>query len=387
MKPTLRKTLSILLALSLLLCAAPLAFAAGDADDAQAIFVDFSFTGGEEIIQLPMLFVQDGLAEDYGYAPAAVDHNQQPVDGPTVLDALVAAHVEYYGEEFTAETAADYLIFSNGALSCVFGVKTAALGFVVNGAVPHDDVMTGWGYTGYSADTAVLEDLDTLHLFKYQDTTYYADLLPAVTLSETDVLPGTDVTISASGYSVVYYGCSDAQVIDENTAPLAGADVCVMNSEDGTLTKIATLDENGTATLNFTERRSYYLFVCGESDKTPVIPVGVVLNVSNPSYELIFDANGGFFYDDVQLISTDCEAGDELYVPEDPTREGYVFDGWEPELDDVMPEHDVTYTAQWKADDSLSFLQRALIAVREAVAKVVDFFRMVIDYITALFTR
>lgn len=42
--------------------------------------------------------------------------------------------------------------------------------------------------------------------------------------------------------------------------------------------------------------------------------------------------------------------GDPIIVPEDPSKFGYVFTGWSPEVPDVMPDSDVTFEAQFELD-------------------------------------
>ncbi len=59
------------------------------------------------------------------------------------------------------------------------------------------------------------------------------------------------------------------------------------------------------------------------------------------------------FYQDGEQwdqVQDEVHAGDPIPVPSDiPTREGYDFDGWDPEVPDVMPAQDMTFTAKWKA--------------------------------------
>lgn len=57
---------------------------------------------------------------------------------------------------------------------------------------------------------------------------------------------------------------------------------------------------------------------------------------------LTFDSNGGT---DVSSISG--VEGEKITSPAAPTKEGYAFVGWEPELPDVFPEEDTTFEAQW----------------------------------------
>ena len=40
--------------------------------------------------------------------------------------------------------------------------------------------------------------------------------------------------------------------------------------------------------------------------------------------------------------------GDSVLLPENPTREGYEFVGWEPTLPDTMPYDDIVVKAIWK---------------------------------------
>ena len=88
-----------------------------------------------------------------------------------------------------------------------------------------------------------------------------------------------------------------------------------------------------------------------------VIILLVALDMRNPGFTITFDSKGG----------TDVQAQNQMYgelleVPEDPTREGYVFTGWyldsacqdlwEEETDII--ESDITLYAGWtkSPDDS-----------------------------------
>lgn len=63
---------------------------------------------------------------------------------------------------------------------------------------------------------------------------------------------------------------------------------------------------------------------------------------SNDTHVMVtFDANGG-----VGGTRNVCECGSEIIVPT-VTRQGYLFAGWEPTVDNIVPNHDVTYVAQW----------------------------------------
>lgn len=73
-------------------------------------------------------------------------------------------------------------------------------------------------------------------------------------------------------------------------------------------------------------------------------------NLTPKSYNLTFDANGGHFGDDETNTSITSQVlyGSEIKRPAPPVRDGYVFAGWEPNVEAEMPNHDLTYTAKWE---------------------------------------
>ena len=60
-------------------------------------------------------------------------------------------------------------------------------------------------------------------------------------------------------------------------------------------------------------------------------------------YTITFDTNGG---SEVAPITQDY--GTEITAPDNPTRKGYTFKGWDKEIPETMPAENITVKAQWK---------------------------------------
>ena len=60
-------------------------------------------------------------------------------------------------------------------------------------------------------------------------------------------------------------------------------------------------------------------------------------------YTITFDTNGG---SEIAPITQDY--GTEITVPDNPTRKGYTFKGWDKEIPKTMPAENITITARWK---------------------------------------
>ena len=91
--------------------------------------------------------------------------------------------------------------------------------------------------------------------------------------------------------------------------------------------------------------REGYTFVCWSPEIDAAVPASNVIYTAQwriNQYEVAFDANGGF-----GGVTNEQDYASGIVVPE-VTREGYTLVGWLPEIDATVPASNVTYTAQWQ---------------------------------------
>lgn len=275
-----KKIVSLILVSAMLLCIVPTAFAEG-----AGVAVDFAFYDGTIVMPKQEITVTDGIAEEYGYTLSEKDHSGKTVDGITVFDVIVAAHEEKYGDKFTAETADEYLAMSSGFITKIFGIATSTIGFAVNDATPHDDVYVEAyaGYTGYSCDTAVVEEGDYVSVFRYLSS-YWDDIYPSFDKTEISVVEGKEAVVSLSGYSIVYYGCSKQDVIDGMTSPINGVDVYA-TTDFVNYELLGKTDENGEIALSFDKEGKVWLCAYGNHEDETLGDIPVIANWCEVSVE------------------------------------------------------------------------------------------------------
>ena len=305
-----KRLLAMFLCVVMLLSSAPAVWAAED-----AVTVSFLYADGTEMKTLLSLTVSDGTAERYGYEPVREDHTGASIETVTVMDVLVAAHAQIYGEKFTSQTARDYFIADNSFITKAFGVETSTLSFTINGSMPHDDtyIQSSWGgyYTGYAVDTARVQDGDRVTLFMYKDPKWM-DIQPLFDCPDL-VQAGEAFTVTVSGYSIMPYGCDKQENIDADTRPLAG--VTLEYTQDfETFTTLGTLDAVGKLSVTLPQEGTYYLVVRGALGDDPqkavplvaeyhAVEVGqVVPPLVQPSLYVPF-----FFYPVIRRVGSDVQ--------------------------------------------------------------------------------
>ena len=187
--------------------------------------------------------VRSDAAAAYGFIKPEAVKNQV-----TVADALYTLHAAMYGEEFSRNPE-DYLeIGSNGWINAAFGVKTSAVGYLINNAFSLD-----------MANVVLLKDGDKLNIFFYGDTTNYSDRYLYFENVPTSVETGKEFTVTVMGadYTVntVEKDCTVA-----------------LKNLDTAETVTAKTDANGKATFKADKAGKYQLTVTATPYEYYVVP-------------------------------------------------------------------------------------------------------------------
>ena len=195
--------------------------------------------GGAWLHQPMVRELTGGEAEKYGFT--------DKVEGVSVLDALVAAHVMVYGDKFTPATAKQYLAINpnNDWASKVFGRETGFHGFYINGDFPTNEA----GATRPKVTDTKLLDGDVLDYFVGSDAENQNDYYTWLDVPAT-MTSGEDITVTVKGVQAL-----DPDATQANAQPLEGVGLAWLDMTTGTIKPIdgVVTDENGKATFTVVE--------------------------------------------------------------------------------------------------------------------------------------
>ena len=79
----------------------------------------------------------------------------------------------------------------------------------------------------------------------------------------------------------------------------------------------------------------------------PAKAVDLYYKLTVNTYDATFDANGGVFADGTATQTVPTVYGEQIVAPEDPTKEGYDFKGWQPNVG-TMDSEGATFVATWE---------------------------------------
>ena len=310
-----KRIVSLLMALVMAVSLLPTsAFAVETADtttkNGSSVTVTFSAqANGAFLFNQKEVEVKDGLAEEYGFAPAKKDHNGVAVSDPTVLDLLVAVHKQIYGDKFTKATAKNYLKYSGGMLSRTFGIDSYNVSFFVNGTMPNDGIVGTYGTTGYVADTARLVNDDRVEFWFYQGAywddyyTYFVAEDTSVAVTKLTKTANESVSLSLAGFMAV------SAMGYEPKASVLGSGAYTVNlvNENGSIgAPLATTTSGEGIELTFAHKGAYFVTASGtvssDSGKSPIISPWCEITVSDGDEHSYTNENT----DSAYLISEDC---------------------------------------------------------------------------------
>lgn len=211
--------------------------------------------GGAWLHQPMVSELTGGEAEKYGYT--------DKVEGVSALDALVVSHELTFGDDFTPETAKDFLeVSSSGFITKLYGTETYVCGFYVNAGYPNDGTKapSGPGYNGTTVVNTKLNDGDTVDFFFYADGDAYSDYYTWIDVPET-MVTGEAITVTVKGfYAVEGYRYKDAAELKAAARPLEGVGLAWVDA-DGYIKPIkgVVTDEDGQATFTVGSEATGYL--------------------------------------------------------------------------------------------------------------------------------
>ena len=214
--------------------------------------------------------VSSDLAESYGYT-------DQVTGGVSALDVAVKAHDILYGDRYTPDTKDAFLaVSSSGTVTRQFEEDTYNTGFYVNNMYPHDGTPApyGGGYNGYMINQCPVADGDLVEIYTLASD-YYADNYTWLLVDgeytrdiTMDVDAGLAVTVEGF-YAFNAFICEDIDALIERGNPIEGIHLGVVDLSTGAITPIegATTDEDGAATLRFSQAGEYIVVAYYTADE------------------------------------------------------------------------------------------------------------------------
>ncbi len=235
------------------------------------------------IVPLTDVKVFADKAESYGYTDTVTD-------SASALDVLVKIHEDTFGEDFTQETCNDYLSVSQeGYLSRVLCIDTYNFGFAVNGKAPHDDVLTDYGYTGYSLNQSPVKEGDKVEFFFYRDDwaldNYVHFENQGKACENIDVNKSEEFTLTLKGYPFGWYSCYEDSKLENMMMNISNADITVVDPKTGEMETIETTDDQGVVTLSFDMPGKYVISASEREGGSPLIAPWLEINVAGISVE------------------------------------------------------------------------------------------------------
>ena len=308
----------------------------------------------------------ENLRNVYCYADNVPTTESTAFEGTPIGSATL--HVPAVSEE-AYRTTEPWSSFKN-----FVGIESYALTYIVDGEgyksyeimegmpiIPEEEpTKEGYTFSGWSEIPETMPDHDVTIIGAFTINQY---TITFDTNGGNDIAPitqdyGSEITSPVDPTKVGYTFIGWEPVIPE-TMP-AGDITCIaqwqINSYtltylvDGEEYKTNSVNYDATITPEEEPTKEGYTFSGWEGlpETMPDHDVTVSGTFTINQYTITFDTDGG---SEIAAITQDY--GTEITPPEDPTKDGYTFAGWEPAIPETMPAGDLTVKAQWSANTYL----------------------------------
>ena len=344
----------------------------------------------------------DDFATVANYYVYDKSNNTLPIEATVAADGSTVININYVAVDITFTYDANGGAFSDGSTQ-----MTETRGYLSAAQGPDDEpTREGYDFVGWNTSkTATTSNLTAGSTRMQKATTYYAvwtakkypvifdanggcfDNDTSVTTKTTEVTYGSAITASATpakeGYDFIGWATTaDASASEAlgtmDTTDEAGktfyavyklTDYTVEYFVDGDSYKSETANMGDTITVIDEPSKVGYVFSGWTKDgaeitagSTFTMPAGNVTiegEYTPISYDVTFDANGGYFDSDetvlTKVVSVPYETA--ISVPASPDRQGYQFLGWTDTegstttvtIGNLTTAGEVTYYAVWKA--------------------------------------
>ena len=213
------------------------------------------------------------------------------------------------------------------------------------------------GYPGYLTtgewlfrfNLTVLQDItDASQARIWMDKRWLAG--PSYTQGAMYFVKCTPTQYAALGSAIAYAYDLDLTGADI-TLPLAGGvetSTITFDSDGGTAVDPITQEEGSAVTAPADPTKDGFIFDGWQPAVPATMPVDDMTCVAQwipvpfATSTITFDSDGGTAVDPITQ-----EEGSAVTAPADPTKDGFIFDGWQPAVPATMPVDDMTCVAQW----------------------------------------
>lgn len=363
----LRKILPIVLCFILITAFVPFSVFANDSINSITInFAAYNTDSGTFMYSPKELTVVNGTAASEGLYNVGPDHTVGGADHGveegeiTVLDALVAAHLEKDGD----------ISGINGTESYVMGIfgeyAAYGVGFTVNGHIAMGEVSDSYAINEY-----VLQDGDTVLFFTYSEAGMMGEYNSYFDRQKLEVNENEEFSLNIMGYQaleLLWSNPGDPTGEYSTLQAVSDASVCIVNTETGELSETgATTDSNGDFTYSFDTAGSYLLSAKGTCAGAPIIAplCFVTVTTEEKNYDVTVSAAPGdnvnvkfYQFDGYDDNGYDI-IGDEITAVDKGVENGYHIYNMK------LPEGRVSYRATDASGNSLGGMTFAVSADSE----------------------